>query len=89
LPIKRAAYKELRKSRKRHIRNISTRSELKTSVKRFEKLLLDKKVDEAKEFLKDLLSKIDRAASKGVIHRKAAHRKAARLSRRFAVLPKT
>lgn len=89
MPIKRSAYKELRKSRKRHVRNISTVSELKTAVKRFEKLLLDKKTEEAKEFLKNLLSKIDRAASKGIIHRKTAHRKASRLSRRLSNLPKT
>lgn len=89
MPIKRSAYKELRKSRKRHFRNISTVSELKTSVKKFERLLLDKKTEEAKEFLKNLLSKIDRAASKGIIHRKTAHRKASRLSKRLSNISKT
>jgi small subunit ribosomal protein S20 len=88
LPTKKSAYKELRKSRVRHTRNISLKSELKTLTKRFEKLISDKKTAEAKDFLKSLLSTIDRAASKGIIHKNAASRRASRLMKRLASLAK-
>ncbi|MDD5496153.1 MAG: 30S ribosomal protein S20 [Candidatus Omnitrophica bacterium] len=88
MPIKRSAYKELRKAKAKHLKNISTKSELKTLVKKFEKLLSDKKVDEAKKFINTLVSKIDRAASKKVIRRKTAHRKISRLAKKLAKLAK-
>ncbi len=88
LPIKKSAYKELRKSKKRHFKNISIKSELRTMVKKFEKLVTDKKPDEAKAFLKSLCSVIDKAASRGIIHKNAASRKTSRLMKRLASLTK-
>lgn len=79
MPIKRTAYKELRKSKVRHFKNISTKSELKSLTKKFEQLISGKKIDEAKGLIRGLVSKIDRAASKGVIHENAAARRIARL----------
>ena len=86
MPIKRAAYKELRKSRKRHFVNISTKSELKKLTKKFHELVSGKKFEDAKRSLKELASKIDRAASKGVIHKNAASRKISRLMKGLARL---
>lgn len=88
MPIKKQAYKELRKSRKKHFSNISTSSELKTLTKRYEKLVSGKKIDEAKKLLPILASKIDRAASKGVIHRNAASRRISRLTKKLSSLGK-
>ena len=84
MPIKRTAYKELRKSKARHFKNTSTMSELKTLTKKFERLISGKKIDEAKGLIKALVSKIDRAASKGVIHKKAASRRISRLMTRLS-----
>jgi len=84
LPIKKSAYKELRKARKRHAQNITTKSELKTLKKNFERLVAAKKVDEAKNALKILTSKIDRAASKGVIKKNAASRSISRLMKKLS-----
>jgi len=81
LPHKRSAYKELRKAKNRHFKNISLNSELNTLTKKFEKLVADKKSAEAKEFLKKLISKIDKAASKGILHKNAASRRAGRLTK--------
>lgn len=83
MPIKRASFKDLRKSKKRHVRNISTKSELHSLIKKFEKLASAKKIDEAKAALKMLVSKIDKAASKGIIHKNAASRKISRLTKRL------
>lgn len=88
MPIKKSAYKELRKSKKRHFRNISIKSGLKTLTKRFEKLAADKKLDEAKVFLRTLSSVINKAASRGIIHKNAASRKISRLTKRLASLSK-
>lgn len=84
MPIKRASFKDLRKSKKRHVRNISTKSELHSVIKKFEGLIEAKKTDEAKKLLKTLASKIDKAATKGIIHRNAASRKISRLTKRIA-----
>ena len=89
MPIKRASFKDLRKSKKRHARNITLRTELNTLIKKFESLLTAKKVAEAKDAMKSLLSKIDRASSKGIIHKNTASRKASRLMKRLAAISKT
>ncbi len=79
MPIKRTAYKEVRKSKLRHFKNISTVSEFKTLTKKVERLISGKKIDEAKGLIRALISKIDKAASKGVIHKNAASRRISRL----------
>jgi len=90
LPIKKSAYKELEKSKKRHLRNISAKSELKTLVKKFEKLLSDKSPGEAKKDISYLVSKMNKAASKGIIKKNTASRKISRLMRKlFLASPKT
>ena len=88
MPIKRTAYKELKKSKVRHLKNISTKSELKTFAKKIEKLLSDKKTEEVKKEISSLVSKIDRAASKGVIKKNTASRKIARLMKKLSSLAK-
>lgn len=84
MPIKKSAYKNLRKSRIRHFKNISTASELKTLAGKFQKLISGKKIDEAKGLLKILISKLNKAASKGIIHKNTASRKIARLMKRLS-----
>lgn len=84
MPIKRSAYKELRKSKVRHLRNITVKSELKTLTKNFEKYISEKNMSEAKNFLKTLASKIDGAAAKGIIRRNTASRKISRLTKKIS-----
>jgi small subunit ribosomal protein S20 len=84
MPRERTAYKELRKAKKRHFRNITTKSELKTLKKSFERLIASKKLEDAKSALKVLTSKIDRAASKGVIKANAASRSISRLMKKLS-----
>ena len=81
MPKKKTAFKELRKIKKRRLVNIAKSSQLKTLTKRFETLLAQKKADEARALLKELFSTIDNQARKGFIHRNAASRKKARLSK--------
>jgi len=88
LPIKKSSYKELRKAKKRHLRNISAESELKTLVKKFNALISAKKSDEAKKIINTVVSKIGRAASKGVIKKNAASRKISRLMKKLLTTAK-
>ncbi len=88
MPIKRASFKDLRKSKRKHLRNIAIRSELHSHSKKVEGLIASKKADEAKAALRAFISKLDKAASKGIIHRNAASRKASRLTKRILGLSK-
>ena len=83
MPIKRAAFKELRKSKRRHLKNITLKSELKTLVKKYERLITAKKLDEARKIIGAIVSKIDRAAAKGAIKANAASRKISRLMKKL------
>lgn len=84
MPRERTAYKELRKAKKRHFKNISVKSDLRTSVKNFESLAKAKKIDEAKKALSSLISKLDKAASKGIIKNNTAARKISRLMKKLS-----
>jgi small subunit ribosomal protein S20 len=88
VPTERTAFKELRKAKLRHFKNISTKTEIRTLVKSFEKLATANKPDEAKKALSVVVSKIDKAASKGVLKSNTASRKIARLMKKFSSLKK-
>ena len=81
LPTKKSAFKSMRVDRKRHLRNKRTISELRTRARRFRALLVEKKIDEAKDALRILMSKIDKAADKNILHRNTASRKKSRLAK--------
>jgi small subunit ribosomal protein S20 len=83
MPNRKSAIKSLRKSKKRHSRNQSVLSELKTSDKKYMALISDNKLDEAKNYLKEYTAKLDKAASKKIIHKNKASRKASRLTKRL------
>jgi ribosomal protein S20 len=89
MPIERSSFKDLRKSNRRHLRNISIRSELHSHSNKVEELIAAKKSDEARAALRTFTSKLDKAASKGIIHRNVASRKASRLTKRISSLSKT
>lgn len=80
MPIKHAAFKQLRKDRKRHDRNQAFRSELKTLTKRFQALLQAKQLAEAKALLRDVVSFYDRAVKKGILHRNTVARSKSRFA---------
>ncbi len=88
MPIKRSAYKELRKAKRRHAANLEKNSKLKTSIKKFEKLLEDKKTDEAKAYFNTIVSIIDKASAKGILHKNNASRRKMRLAKRLRLLSK-
>lgn len=84
MPNKRAAYKALRSDVKKREKNISTKSRIKTLTKKVINLAASKNKTEIEKSLKVLISAIDKASQKGIIHKKTASRKIARLSKRAA-----
>lgn len=83
MPILHAAYKSMKVTKKRTARNQSIKSHLKTETKKFIELLASKKLDEARKQLKILISELDKASSKGVIHKNTASRKKSRLMKKL------
>ncbi|MEW6008593.1 MAG: 30S ribosomal protein S20 [Candidatus Omnitrophota bacterium] len=83
MPQRKAALKKLGADKKRHLRNIKIKKSLKTSLKKFLTLLKDNKKEELWLTLKEAFSKLDKAASKGVIHKNTAQRKKSRLHKKF------
>ena len=81
MPVCKSAIKRMKTSRKRHARNLVVQSELKTILKKIDGLISSNKADEAKELIQMVMSKLDKAVSKGVIHKKKASRKISRLAR--------
>ncbi|NQS99643.1 MAG: 30S ribosomal protein S20 [Candidatus Omnitrophica bacterium] len=82
MPIKKSAFKELRKAKKRHLKNIRTISGLKTLNKKFLQLLDKKEIEQAKKVLQQLISSLDKAVTKKIIHKNTASRRKSRLMRK-------
>jgi small subunit ribosomal protein S20 len=76
--------KRNKQNEKRRLRNKSVKSSLKTAVRRFNETVATGDTDAATAVLRDASRKLDKAVSKGVIHKnQAANRKAA-IAKRLA-----
>jgi small subunit ribosomal protein S20 len=69
----------MRADKKRRQINLRVASELKTLTKKAETLLAGKKTAEAKKAVNLLMSKLDKAVKKHVIHKNTASRKKSRM----------
>lgn len=86
MPIKQAGFKSVRQSKKRRLRNLGLTSDLKTKIKKFEALITEKNKEKAKSTFSELVSKIDKARSKGILRKNTASRKKSRLAKKLAQL---
>ncbi len=89
MPIKQAAFKALRQSRKRHDANRAHKDNLKDLIKKVRKLIAQKKQQEAIVALRAAVKAVDKAAQKGVTKKNAAARIKSRLTRQVNALKKT
>lgn len=80
--------KRNRQNEKRRVRNKAVRSELKTRVKVAVQAVADGDAGAA-DAVTAAQKRIDKAASKGVIHKNAAARRASRLMKRAAAAAKS
>lgn len=82
MPNIKSAKKRVVQTEKRSERNVARRSAIKTAIKKVLIALDEKRIDQAKDLLRDVEAKLARAASKGVMHKNAASRKMSRLAQR-------
>lgn len=83
MPILHASFKSIKVTKKRAELNQPVKSRLKTETKKFINLLAAKKLDEAKKQLINVISELDKACSKGIIHKNTASRKKSRLMKKL------
>ena len=83
MPVHKSAVKRIKTSQKKHARNLAVQSGLKTVLKKLDGLISSNKADQAKELIQEAMVKLDKAASKGVIHKKRASRKKSRLAKKL------
>ena len=88
MPRRRTSLKRNRADKKRHLRNLKVKLDLKKAVKKFQALLAAKNFDEARLILKSVYAKLDKAAKKNIIHSNTASRKKSRLTRKLSAAAK-
>lgn len=77
-PLKRA-----RQAEANRVKNKAYKTELKSSIKKFETSLSPENLDAAREDLLHVTSLIDKSVSKGILHKNTAARKKSALSKKF------
>jgi len=82
LATHKSAEKRARQNKKRQLRNVSVKSKVKKRLKAVLGAVEDKKKDDARKTLAEAIVVIDKAASKGVLHKNTASRKISRLTRK-------
>jgi len=83
MPNIKSAVKRVEIIRKRTVRNVRIKSALKTGVRRFEESLAGANQEETILKLRRALAAIDKAVTKGILHKNTAARKKSRLTKRF------
>ncbi|MFN3813912.1 MAG: 30S ribosomal protein S20 [Aquificaceae bacterium] len=80
MPNTKQAEKRVRRDAKRRVRNRYHLSKMRTYIRRLRDLVNARKLEEAKSFLPEVISLIYHTASKGIIHKREASRRASRAS---------
>ncbi len=81
-----SALKRSKQSKEKRLRNRNVKSNLKTTMKAVSAAIEGKDPKKAQEVLSQVTPVINKAASKGVIHKKNAARKISRLTRKVNAL---
>jgi small subunit ribosomal protein S20 len=83
MPRRRSSLKRNRADKKRHLRNLKVKRDLKNAIKEFQALISANSLQEARAHLAKVFSKLDKAAKKGIIHINVACRKKSRLAKKL------
>ena len=74
--------KRIKTNERRRVRNKSVKSSVKTAIRKFREAAESGEKDKAIELLRDASKKLDKAASKGVIHANQAANKKSAMAKR-------
>lgn len=80
MPNTKSAERRARVGARRHARNKSVKTRLRTLERKYRTLVTAGKTEDASKALRDATSALDKAAKKGVIPKRRASRKKSRLS---------
>lgn len=84
MPNTKSAAKKLRVIRRRTLRNKMLKSALRTTIKKYERAVeAGASLEEIREKLRQALRALDKAVTKGILHKNTAARKKSRLAKRF------
>ncbi|RXZ77195.1 30S ribosomal protein S20 [Paenibacillaceae bacterium] len=86
MPNIKSAIKRVKTNEKRRALNASQKSSLRTAVKAADQAILSTDVENAKSALALATKKLDKAVTKGLIHKNAAARKKSRLTKKVNAL---
>jgi len=81
-----SAIKRNRQNEKRRVRNAAVRSTVRTSVKSARTAIEGGQADQARAALLNTIQTLDKAVTKGIIHKNTAARKKSRLTRQLNAL---
>lgn len=81
-----SAIKRIKTNEKSRALNTSQKSAMRTAMKKVELAVENNNVEEAKAALAVAVRKLDKAVTKGILHRNAANRYKARLARKVNAL---
>lgn len=83
MPRRKTSVKRTRQDKKKRLRNLKIKQQLKKTIRNFQELLAAKNIAEAKKILAKVFSYLDKAAKKETIHPATANRKKSRLAQRL------
>ncbi len=89
MPIIKSAKKALRQSKKRRLRNIRKKEEMKKLLKEVADLVKEKKRKEAEELLPKIYKTLDKVAKTGLIKKNTADRRKSRVTKLISANPRT
>ncbi len=89
MPNIKSAIKRVKTSNRRNEKNASQKSALRTSIKTYEVALENNDMEAAKTALLNATKRLDKAVTKGLIHKNVASRKKSRLTKKFNALANT
>ncbi|HEY8471456.1 MAG TPA: 30S ribosomal protein S20 [Natronosporangium sp.] len=75
--------KRNRQNEKRRLRNKSVKSSLKTAIRKFDAALAAGDTETATQLMRDASKQLDKAASKGIIHKNQAANRKSSIARRL------
>ncbi len=86
MPITKSAKKALRQNIRRRKVNVKRKTELKSVIKQFKRLIDEGKKDEAKKYLSQVYKKLDKSAKVNIIKKNKASRLKSRLSKKLLTI---
>ena len=83
---RRSSIKKIRIDKRRTLRNLAVRTELKSAARGVREFLSAKKRNEAEQAVRALFSKLDKAVKKNILHKNRASRLKSRFQKKVRAL---